>query len=145
MGWSRIMGSLVVPPSSKLPDFSPGDWFLGSDPLSPQGGDGHRYVFGKPGFLFADGRVLACSVQSLLSQAVLPVLPVPPLCEDHSQEEAFGESALCGHMMPLTIARRLFNTANYRVLCVLTLFYYGVLSIKEKDGQYSLYYINIYI
>ena len=84
------MGSLVVPPSSKLPDFSPGDWFLGSDPLSPQGGDGHRYVFGKPGFLFADGRVLACSVQSLLSQAVLPVLPVPPLCEDHSQEEAFG-------------------------------------------------------
>ncbi|EPY78932.1 hypothetical protein CB1_000985009 [Camelus ferus] len=38
--------------------------------------------------------------ESLLSQAVLPVLRVPPVCEDQSEEKTFGKFALRSDMMP---------------------------------------------
>ena len=50
--------------------------------------------------------LLACSMQGLLSQAVLPALRVPPVCEDHSKEKTFGKFALCGDVVPLTIVRK---------------------------------------
>nr|XP_054385006.1 protein associated with UVRAG as autophagy enhancer isoform X3 [Pongo abelii] len=45
-------------------------------------------------------------VQGLLSQTVLPVLRVPPVCEDHSKEKTSGKHGLCSNMMPLRTVKK---------------------------------------
>ena len=64
------------------------------------------YIFEKPATHLLTALLLACSVQSLLSQAVLPVLQVPPVCEDHSEEKTSGKPTLCSDVMYLTVARK---------------------------------------
>ena len=122
---------------------------LGTSPLVfrsslPRLGMSVCYIFEKPVTHLLTALLLACSMQSLLSQAVLPVLQVPPVCEDHSEEKTSGKSTLCSDMIYLTIARKTVQHAlrSYH-LCLLLITLFWLLSIKKKDDQYCLYYIYL--
>ena len=100
------------------------------------------YIFEKPATHLLTALLLACSVQSLLSQAVLPVLQVPPVCEDHSEEKTSGKSTLCSNMMYLTISRKTMQHAlrSHRLcLLLITLFDYCLLRKKMTNILFIIY------
>ena len=111
-------------------------------PLSPGWGWVSVNIFEKPATHLLTALLLACSVQSLLSQAVLPVLQVPPVCEDHSEEKTSGKSTLCSNMMYLTISRKTMQHAlrSHRLcLLLITLFDYCLLRKKMTNILFIIY------
>ena len=100
------------------------------------------YIFEKPATHLLTALLLACSVQSLLSQAVLPVLQVPPVCEDHSEEKTSGKPTLCSDVMYLTVARKTMQHAlrSHRLcLLLITLFDYCLLRKKMTNILFIIY------
>lgn len=92
------VGDFIIPLSFNLPDFFLEESGFWTQILSLLGMSVHMWENKISPLRMAV--LLACRVQSLLSQAVLPVLWVPPVCQDHSQEKTFEKFALCSDMTP---------------------------------------------